>query len=167
MSTKEMQNLYEVRKTVRFELVPEFIWTDKKPAWNTENRAKFIFENLIKLTDLHSEFVNLLWKTLVNESEKIIKEEENDNNQSKLFSKELWEKFGLSNKESLNSENSKIIDYFYDYEIWSLIQFKYKWLELVFKNDWIENKKKIKYTIDKYWNEKKKNKNYITLTDLW
>lgn len=155
---KDFQN-YEVRKTVRFELIPQFIWTDKKPIWNNENRLKSIFDNLEKLIILHADFVNLFWKNLINENEEIIKEEEILKGNIKIPMEYVTD----NNKE----EQSKIKKNFSKYEVWSLLQFKYQWLEKVFKNDWIENKKKIKYWLDKDWNEKKKNKNYITLTDLW
>lgn len=48
-------------------------------------------------------------------------------------------------------------------EWYKTIQFQYKWLEELFINDWIENRKTIKF--DK--NNKKKQTNYITFWDLW
>ncbi|MDD4530914.1 MAG: hypothetical protein PHO80_05200, partial [Candidatus Gracilibacteria bacterium] len=158
MEPQELKNLYEVRKTVRFELVPQFIGNNKKPNLNGDNRLKSIFVNLEKLINLHGEFVNLFGETLFYK----IKEQKKDENSGNklIFSKDFLEELNLKNN-TIGKINN-----FSDYEVGSLVQFKYQGLEKVFKNDWIENKKKIKYSIDKEGNEKKKNKNYITLTDL-
>lgn len=52
MNEKEMQNLYEVRKTVRFELIPQFIWTDKNQPKSSDLKKDLkdfieIYENLL------------------------------------------------------------------------------------------------------------------------
>lgn len=152
----DFKNLYEVRKTVRFELVPCVINNDKKPSIIESDRNEQIYKYFKLVIQKHSQFVNLIWGTFYY-FEKIKKEEGISS---------IINITGLDNNiANENLLNTDIKD-FKKAEPSSLIQFKFKWVEITFKNDWIKSHRELKY-IEKNWELKKKNKNYMTLTDLW
>ncbi len=130
-----MENLYEVRKSIRFELKPLNFF------YKNQNKNSYELSNLILK---HKDFIDLLSKTLFYKEVEILEEKEED------FSK---------------------------YEIYKTFYFKYKWIQKIFKNEWIENKKEItlqrdkenktSFALDEKGKYKKKNKNYMTMWDLW
>ncbi len=148
----EFRNVFEVRKNVRFELESNILFRDLKINSNCDD------ENLLKsFNESYKSFIELLLQNFCKRKNIVTEKKEVWNNIFANAFKKAWINVEENSKENKNNEEK------YEYEWFKTIQFLHKWLEELFINDFIENRKEIKY--DR--NGKKKQHNYITFWDLW
>ena len=146
INLENFKNLYEVRKSARFKIVPKKIFKQKEDrgsVYNTEDIVKQ-YKGIIK--DLES---ILYYENFVPETQPL--------------SNKLWDLFDFSKFESELEENEEISS-LKNKESSDLIRIKHAWLQKYFTNDWHENKDSI---ISKRWDPKRnievKMKNWTTI----
>ena len=146
INLENFKNLYEVRKSARFKIVPKKIFKQKEDRgsiYNTEDIVKQ-YKGIVK--DLES---ILYYENFVPETQPL--------------SNKLWDLFDFSKFESELEENEEISS-LKNKESSDLIRIKHAWLQKYFTNDWHENKDSI---ISKRWDPKRnievKMKNWTTI----
>ena len=146
VNLENFKNLYEVRKSARFKIVPKKIFRQKEDRgsiYNTEDIVKQ-YKGVIK--DLEG---ILYYENFVPETQSL--------------SNKLWDLFDFSKFESELEENEEISS-LKNKESSDLIRIKHAWLQKYFTNDWHENKDSI---ISKRWDPKRnievKMKNWTTI----
>ena len=146
VNLESFKNLYEVRKSARFKIVPKKIFRQKEDRgsiYNTEDIVKQ-YKGIIK--DLES---ILYYENFVPEAEPL--------------SNKLWDLCDFSKFESELEENQEISS-LKNKESSDLIRIKHAWLQKYFTNDWHENKDFIiSKRLDRKRNIEIKTKNWTTI----
>lgn len=146
VNLENFKNLYEVRKSARFKIVPKKIFRQKEDRgsiYNTEDIVKQ-YKGIIK--DLES---ILYYENFVPETQSL--------------SNKLWDLCDFSKFESELEENQEISS-LKNKESSDLIRIKHAWLQKYFTNDWHENKDFIiSKRLDRKRNIEIKTKNWITI----